>query len=298
MKNLILLFSVSAVLLFLCECKRGNSTPGSHRIGDFEVTVLPESQGEGDLSILLNATPEMIAYAIPGEKYPNAVNAFLVTSADQMIVFDTGFGNELFTNIEKKGVKVEDVDAVVITHMHGDHVSGLVKDSLATFPNSKIYIARPEFEYWTSEEKMNAMPEEKRGTFMLAQQIGALYGDQIVLFEPGDFRKEKVEILPGVSALAAYGHTPGHTVYLLESGNDKMLIWGDLTHAMAIQMPYPEVSVTYDVDPVAAAASRQAVLKYVSVNNIHVAGMHVAFPGMGKVTKATGNHAYNFTPYN
>jgi len=104
-------------------------------------------------------------------------------------------------------------------------------------------------------------------------------------------------VLKGVSAIAAYGHTPGHTMFLVESGGKKLLVWGDLTHAMAIQMPRPSVSVTYDSDPVAAAEARKEVLKYVSENKIPVAGMHVAYPGVGGVeTDPENPGGYKFIP--
>ncbi|MCL1822154.1 MAG: MBL fold metallo-hydrolase, partial [Prolixibacteraceae bacterium] len=102
-------------------------------------------------------------------------------------------------------------------------------------------------------------------------------------------------LLPGICALAAYGHTPGHTMYLVESENEKFLIWGDLIHAMAIQMPYPEVAVTYDIDPVQAVKSRQETLKFIEKNKIPVGGIHIAFPGMGKISQNDKN-GYVFTP--
>ncbi len=101
-------------------------------------------------------------------------------------------------------------------------------------------------------------------------------------------------LLPGIYAIATYGHTPGHTSFLLESGKEKLLIWGDLAHAMAVQMPHPEISVTYDFDPRQAADIRKKMLEYVSKNNIPIAGMHIAYPAVGKISeKGSG---YTFTP--
>jgi glyoxylase-like metal-dependent hydrolase (beta-lactamase superfamily II) len=102
-------------------------------------------------------------------------------------------------------------------------------------------------------------------------------------------------LLPDIQGIAAYGHTPGHTAFMVGSSGQQMLIWGDLTHATPVQMPYPQLAVTYDVDPNQAVASRMKILEYIAKNNIPIAGMHIAFPGMGHV-KANSEGGYAFTP--
>ena len=170
------------------------------------------------------------------------------------------------------GVGMEDIKAVFITHAHGDHISGLLADERPAFPNAKVIVSRPEYDW--SEQLRN---------------ITAKYGDKFDVITPGALESGGLEVVKGISAIAAYGHTPGHTVYMIESGGQKLLIWGDLTHAMAIQMPRPGVSVTYDSDPVAAAAARQKILKFVSENGIPIGGMHVAYPGIGDIVKDPDN---------
>jgi glyoxylase-like metal-dependent hydrolase (beta-lactamase superfamily II) len=114
---------------------------------------------------------------------------------------------------------------------------------------------------------------------------------------PGTLENGGAEVIKGIYAIAAYGHTPGHTMFMVESDGEKLLIWGDLAHAMAIQMPRPGISMTYDADPVAAAKVRIAVLDYVAENEIPVAGMHVAYPGIGRVSKDPENSGgYKFIP--
>ena len=106
-------------------------------------------------------------------------------------------------------------------------------------------------------------------------------------------------IMRGIYAVEAYGHTPGHTMFLLNSGGERLLIWGDLTHAMAVQIPRPAVTVTFDVDTAAAAATREKVLKFVSENEIPVAGMHIAYPGIGDIVLDPENPGgYEFMPKN
>jgi glyoxylase-like metal-dependent hydrolase (beta-lactamase superfamily II) len=112
-------------------------------------------------------------------------------------------------------------------------------------------------------------------------------------FRPGELGATIADLLPGIKAIAAFGHTPGHTAFMLESEGKKLLIWGDLMHAQLIQFPVPDQSVSYDTDPVAAAAIRRRILAYAALNNIPIAGMHLVYPAIGTVT-AEGS-GYRFT---
>jgi glyoxylase-like metal-dependent hydrolase (beta-lactamase superfamily II) len=124
----------------------------------------------------------------------------------------------------------------------------------------------------------------------------AAYPGRVETFRPGAIGTRISELLPGISPIAAFGHTPGHTLFMVESAGRKLLIWGDLMHAEAIQFPRPDISVTYDTDPAMAAASRKKVLEYVTANNIPIAGMHLVYPAVGRVS-ADGN-GYRLTPAN
>jgi glyoxylase-like metal-dependent hydrolase (beta-lactamase superfamily II) len=182
-------------------------------------------------------------------------------------------------NLKTLGVDAGDIRTVLITHAHGDHIGGLVTEGKPTYPNAKAVISKKDYT-WSSQ----------------ARQSIAKY-ESVETITPGTLETGGAEVAKGVYAIAAYGHTPGHTMFMVESGGEKLLIWGDLTHAMAIQMPRPGVSVTYDTDPAAAARVRNAVLKYTSDNDIPVAGMHVAYPGMGYVRGDPENPGgYKFIP--
>lgn len=276
----IMLMTLSAVLCAAC----GSSAPEglyTKKVGKFEVTVLPENQGEGNASILVGATQAILDETAPNGTFPNAVNAFMVKTPDHNILFDTGFGRNLFSNLELMGLGAGDIDIVILTHMHGDHVGGLLVDGQKAFPNAKIIVPQPEFAYWTDEAIMNAQEERGRGGFQTAIKIGEVYAGNIELINLTMMGSPTVEVVPGITAVRTFGHTPGHAGYLLESNGDKLFIWGDLAHVMAIQMPYPWISATYDTDPEMAAVSRTEVIDMVIPNNIPIAGMHIAFPGMG-----------------
>ncbi|GHT01157.1 MBL fold metallo-hydrolase [Bacteroidia bacterium] len=252
------------------------------KVGEARVHLLSEGQQKGKTSILIGATPEMVEKQAPDGTFPNAVNAFLIQFSGKNILVDTGFGKRLFDNLQNLGVVAENIDIVLITHAHGDHIGGMLRDGERAFPNAQVYLSQKEHDYWTSDAVKNTN----------VRQLVAAYKDQLHLFNPAVIGEPATPLVGGVTAIAAYGHTPGHTMYEVESQGEKLLIWGDLTHAMALQMPYPSVAVTYDVDPAQAVKARLEVLNYVSTNAIPVAGMHIAYPAVGKVVKAGNGYIF------
>ncbi|MDR2849960.1 MAG: MBL fold metallo-hydrolase [Verrucomicrobiota bacterium] len=274
--------------LLTAPAARAASNTFTYAVGDVKVTLLSERQQTGDKKILIGATEEMLKQTAPDGTFPNAVNAFLVRTKDQTILVDAGFGIKLFDNLKEVGLAPGDIDAVLLTHMHGDHIGGLLRDGKPAFPKADLYIATPERDYW-----VGATPPDSP-----QRQALAAYADRLHLFNarPPEDANVRFPLLDNILPIAAYGHTPGHTVYEVSSGGKRLLIWGDLTHAMAVQMPYPQVAVTYDIDPAQAVASRKAILDYVAQKPIPVAGMHIAFPGIGTVTKHPNGDGYTFEP--
>ena len=241
-----------------------------HKTATAEVILLSEGQRDGRLDILIGATPEMIAEVAPNNTYPSATNAFLIrTKSGKNVLIDAGLGNELFNNLKKTGVAPESIDAILITHLHGDHTGGLLRDGKAAFPKAKLMMS-----------KLEAQSADDNALKVIKQY-------ELVTFDPEENAPSAV--FDDVKAMANYGHTPGHTVYFI----DNVAIWGDMTHAMAFQMPYPQVAVTYDRDSAAAIAARLKMLKYLVANKYIVAGMHIAYPGIGTL-KAKGKKGYVF----
>jgi glyoxylase-like metal-dependent hydrolase (beta-lactamase superfamily II) len=257
----------------------------SIKTGSFEIFMLVEAERDGNAGILINADDALLARYIPSSGFKHSANAFLIKAPGQNILIDTGTGVNgiLLEKIKSLGVALESINAVLITHLHGDHFGSLQNGGKAVFPNAAIYLSAKELEYFTK-------------TAVNQGAVAALtpYGSRVQTFEPGKLGSKLVELLPGIYPIAAYGHTPGHTMFLLESGKAKLLIVGDLLHVALVQFPVPEISAIYDMDAKAAAEIRRQVFAYAAKNKIPIGGMHLVYPAVGNL-KASGK-GFAFTP--
>jgi len=257
----------------------------SYKVGKYEIYVLIESERDGNAGILVGADKNILDRYIPAAGFKHSANAVLVKAPGQNILIDTGTGagGIIIEKIKKLGVQPENIDAVLITHLHGDHFGSLQSNGKAAFPKAEIYLSTKELEYFT-----------KTNVNQGAVAALAPYNSQIVTFEPAELGQKLSEILPGISPIATYGHTPGHTAFLIENNGEKLLIIGDLLHVALVQFPVPEISATYDMDQKAAASIRRQMLDYAAKNGIPVAGMHIVYPGMGNVS--VDGAGFKFTP--
>jgi glyoxylase-like metal-dependent hydrolase (beta-lactamase superfamily II) len=253
----------------------------SYKLGSFEIHMLVETRGPGNASILVSPDKAALDQYLPGGTFESEINVFLIRTPNQAVLVDTGFGGAIMDTMKSLGTDPSRIDAILLTHMHGDHIGGLQKGGKALFPNAKVYLARQEQDFWV-----------KPGSSAAAAL--APYGGRVETFLPGTLGSAIQELLPGIRAIAAFGHTPGHTVFELESDGKKFLVWGDLMHVQNIQFPVPNQSVTYDTDPAAATVSRKQILEYVAKNNIPIGGMHLIYPAVGTVRPEGGG--YRFIP--
>ncbi|MGZ5178969.1 MAG: MBL fold metallo-hydrolase [Ramlibacter sp.] len=279
--------------------------PGFYRtfVGDFEVTVLSDGTMQLPVLDLLHGDKARIGEALRrnflGEQVETSDNAFLVNTGSKLVLVDTGSGSSsgptlggLVGSLRAAGYRPEQVDEVYITHMHGDHVGGLMTGAARTFPNATLRIDRHDTDFWLSEAVMNRAPAEVRGYFKAAMAAVNPYK------EAGKLRpfEGATQLVPGVRAQPAYGHTPGHTVYLVESKGERLVLWGDLLHVAAVQFEDPAVTIGFDIDEPAAGQSRLAGFADAARNGGLVAAAHLPFPGIGRLRAA--DKGYVFVPVN
>ncbi|MBI3346293.1 MAG: MBL fold metallo-hydrolase [Burkholderiales bacterium] len=278
--------------------------PGWYRLqlGDFEITAL--SDGTLDLPVdkLLQQpapnTLKALQHAYLGVPLETSVNAYIVNTGSKVILVDTGaaglFGptaGRMLANFKASGYAPEQVDEIVITHLHGDHIGGAgTPDGKATFPNATLRMDKQESDYWLAPEQV----AKGDGAKAIAAIVKA-YADA-GRFKPFAGSAAGVEIVPGFKALPAYGHTPGHSNYVAESKGQKMMFWGDLMHVAAVQFAEPAVTIQFDSDPKAAAPAREKAYAAAAKDGYYVAVTHVSFPGIGKLR--VDGKGYDWLPVN
>ena len=226
---------------------------------------LLDVQGENDSGLLIGATDAQKSQYLSDGKVKSQILAFWVNG----VLYDAGLRDgRIVQELAKNGVNASDVKTILITHLHGDHFGGLAdSEGRAAFPNSEVFVSKPEYDYWVNELKAENV-------------INTLKLYHVKLFAFGD------EVIPGVRAMDTSGHTPGHVSYLVESAGEKLIVAGDIMHFPEIQLPVPNVAVKYDVDPVKAVQSRKFILDYAACKNIPVAVMHITPPGIIRVKKS------------
>lgn len=280
--------------------------PGYYRmmLGDWEVTALSDGTFQMPVEkLLVGITPEHLKAALDraflSAPVEASVNAFLINTGSKLVLIDSGAGvlfgptlGKLLVNLQAAGFRPEQIDEIYITHMHGDHVGGLVQDGRRAFPNAVVRAASEEAGQWLNQAKMEAAPADAKGGFQAA--MGALQP----YVDAGKFKtfQGETELVPGIRAVPAHGHTPGHTVYVAEHQGQRIVFWGDLMHVAAVQFDDPAVAIHYDSDVTAAIAERKKVFAEAAAHGDWVAGAHMPFPGLGHLR--TGDSAYRFVPAN
>lgn len=278
--------------------------PGYYRLalGQFEVTALYDGSIALDEKLLKGVAKRdlqrlLAREFLQGPAVQTAVNAYLVNTGQRLILVDAGaaklFGptlGNIVDNLKAAGYRPEQVDTVLLTHLHGDHVNGLVTpDGQRVFINAEVWSAKADNDFWLSETIAAQAPQEAQGFFKMSRDAAAPY---LAAGRWKTFDGER-ELAPGVSSVDTHGHTPGHASYLFSSGEQRLLVLGDIVHNHAVQFARPEVSLEFDVDQKQAIATRKRIFAQVARERLMVAGMHLPFPGIGHVRKeAKGGYAW------
>ena len=267
--------------------------PGFYRmmLGDFEVTALFDGTIDLEPKKLLTNTTQaqvgkLLDRSFDKDLVPTSVNAYLVNTGSKLVLIDTGAGSlfgptlgNLRNNLLAAGYKPEQVDDVLITHMHGDHVGGLIVDGKLAFPNATVHAGQEDADFWLSKANLEKASAEMKGYFQGAMASMNPYVDA------GKFKPLKggTELVPGVKAVPAHGHTPGHNTYVLESKGQKLVLWGDLMHVAAVQFAQPQVTISFDVDSKPAAVERKKAYADAAQGRYLVGSAHLPFPGLGHI---------------
>jgi glyoxylase-like metal-dependent hydrolase (beta-lactamase superfamily II) len=289
------------------ETKKYINLPALHKfmLGDIEVMVLSDGTATVPTEkLMLNAKPGEVASlmqdAYVALDYEASINTFLFKCAGKLILIDTGAGElmgpsagHLFSSLEAAGFSPDDIDIVMLTHIHSDHSGGLIADGKPAFKNAVLYVSRHDFEFWLSEEQMRSAKPERQQSFRNAVAKVKPWADTGMI---RTFNFDQ-EFLPGLRSWAQPGHTPGHTYFVLESRGSKLVFCGDIVHVAEIQLPNPEIAITLDVDPVAAVSKRKEFLSIASAEGFWLAADHISFPGIGHVRQSGNGYRWIPVPF-
>ncbi|CCE10432.1 Methyl parathion hydrolase [Bradyrhizobium sp. STM 3843] len=268
------------------------AAPGFFRamLGRFEITALYDGAQAVDLVKLLDEPPTNTEVALKSEflenPVPTSVNAFLINTGSRLVLVDTGgagfFGGrlgKLQSNLRAAGYEPDQIDDVLLTHMHRDHIGGLVLNGARAFPNAMIHADRRESDYWLSKDNLDKAPDGAKARF---QGVVASLTPYIDAGRYQPFETDS-EIIPGIRSIRSYGHTAGHTAYAVESEGQLLWLTGDEIVAAAVQLANPEVATAFDTDGAAAAATREHMLENAAKQRALIGAAHLPFPGLGHI---------------
>lgn len=282
----------------------GGQVAGVHRykIGDIEVSAILDGHFALDTKLMPKATPEAVAeiqrsrFLPVGETIRGAVNTYIVNTGDALVLVDAGardyFGptvGKLLNNIAAAGYTPDQIDKIILTHMHPDHIGGVMDaDGNAVFPNATLHAHEADWSFWRDPAIKAQAGDDAAFFFDVAVASSNAYEGKAELFKYGQ------DLGGGISSTDMSGHTPGHSGLLISSGNESLLILGDVVHSAPLQFANPDWSIAFDVDQDAAAAARKQSLDMAATDRLLIAGMHIPFPGVGHVEKR--GQGYGFVP--
>lgn len=270
------------------------------KLGEFEVTTVLDGTVQADPTKIFgqNQSPEAVQkYAqdnfLPGDKLENPFTPTLVNTGRELVLFDSGNGaprreigaGKLLEMLPAAGYKPEQVDVVVITHGHPDHIGGLIEDGRPAFPNARYVVGEADYAFWSD---LDGLPEARKGNGRQYQSNVVSQKDKTTFLKPDG------EVVSGIRAVNAFGHTPGHMAFHVESGGKRLLIWGDTSNHFVLSVQKPEWHVSFDMDKDMAVATRKRIFDMVASDKIPVIGYHMPPPAVGYLEKS--GDGYRWVP--
>ena len=280
----------------------GKQAPGyyRHKIGDFEVTVVTDGRTVIPLpeTYVANAKKDAVndviaANYLPANSATHLYTPVVINTGSKLVVIDTGLGlgtfaqskgaaGQFHSNLAASGIDPKSVDAVVISHFHGDHINGLLDaDNKLAFPNAEVMVPAAEWKLWMDDSNMSkAAGTPVEGNYKNSRRVFGAIGNKVTQYEDGK------ELVGGIKAMATPGHTPGHMSYLVSSGPRSMIVQSDITAGMAfLFVKNPDWQLAFDMDKPLAVQSRKKIYDMAIAEKIPVQGFHFPFPGVAYVEK-------------
>ena len=282
--------------------------PGIYRykIGTFEVTALYDGIWYRPITdtFIRNAPFAAVEQALdvafmPHDKLETPFTTLIVNTGKRLVLLDTGTGGQIAPtagmiadNLAAAGIAPKDVDQIVISHFHPDHINGIKdKDNALIFADAEIMVPEPEWAYWMDDATMNAAPADQKLTFLNQRRIFSNIAEQVTRYTPGK------EVSPGIVTLPAPGHTPGHTVFAIHSGDASLLVLSDTAQHPAIFARHPDWQAAFDVDGEQAVKTRKALFDRAAADRMLVTGYHFPFPACGHLVKTASGYEHVPLPW-
>ncbi|MCU5775329.1 MBL fold metallo-hydrolase [Erwiniaceae bacterium BAC15a-03b] len=229
-----------------------------------------------------------------------SINAFVIDNGKQRILVDAGAGDlfghnggHLLENLAAAGYPAESINAVLLTHIHADHSGGVSRGGKPAFPNAQVYVDQKDRDFWLNQANISKVEASQAHTFAESEQTlrPVINAGRLTTFNA------PATVLDGIQAIPAAGHTPGSVMYRVESEGQVLVLWGDIIHAKAVQLPDPHVAIHFDVNQNQAVQTREKVLAQAAQQGYRVAAAHIAFPGLGQVKKDASGYRWVATNY-
>lgn len=273
-----------------------------YRVGDMQVTAIHDGMAiRSTEGFVPNAPPGALAQALtdlamPTDKFPISFTTLVLNTGGKLVLIDTGNGElgaptagTWMANFRAAGFDPAQVDTVVFSHFHGDHINGFRnKAGVATFPNAQVMVPEAEWAFWTSDTEATRAPAGLKATFDNTKRV---FGP--IMKDVTTYAWDK-EIMPGVTAIRADGHTPGHTAFALASGSGRLLVLSDTTNNPLVFARNPGWSAVFDQDGPTAIVSRKRMLDLAAAEKMQVSFYHAPFPATGHIIR--DGEGYRFVP--